>query len=300
MRIFAAASFISVPILSIASAAPVRRNADPNNVLVLQLVNVLERLESKLYQGFEEFDSPSLQAAKSASDPEDFIQQFKVIERDDAKHAADLASTIQSLDRQPISDCTFDFSSVLTDISTVMATAHLLEHVGEGAYLGAAELFTDPNLSGTARSLAADESRHEAMLSGADDGQTETAFDQPLLPSEVLAIVGPFISGCDIGITANPTLTVTNAVPVKAGSSLVFESDSLGGSDEGMFCQFLTGDMPSSLPLLRQECVVPDSLSGTVAVFITSDATPLSSNIQSRAAASGKIVAGPAMISIGR
>ncbi|TFY67598.1 hypothetical protein EVG20_g3877 [Dentipellis fragilis] len=56
--------------------------------------------------------------------------------------------------------------------------------------------------------------------------------------------------------------------------------------------------MPSSLPLPLQEFVVPDNLSGTVAIFVTSDDTPLSGDIQSRATASGKIVAGPAMVSV--
>lgn len=83
------------------------------------------------------------------------------------------------------------------------ATARVVENVGVGAYLGAAHLVSDPQLLTAAGSILTTEARHQTMLNLLSGGGAAIpqAFDIALLPQQVLAIAGPFISGCDLGIT---------------------------------------------------------------------------------------------------
>ena len=83
----------------------------------------------------------------------------------------------------------------------MVTIARVVEHVGVGAYLGAAHLVQDPRVLTAAATIVTVESRHSTIL---NIFESATAISQPfdlaLLPNEVLAIAGPFISGCDLGI----------------------------------------------------------------------------------------------------
>ena len=110
-------------------------------------------------------------------------------------------STLQSLGATPPSGCQFNFDSVLTDVTTMVATARVVENLGVAAYLGAAHLLDDPVLLTDAASIATVEARHQTILnvlSGAS--AIPQAFDIPFSPSQVLAVASPFISGCDLGV----------------------------------------------------------------------------------------------------
>lgn len=82
------------------------------------------------------------------------------------------------------------------------ATARVVEDTGVSAYIGGATLLTDPRLLAAAGSILSTEARHSSILNVLSGTGTSipSPFDLPLSPSEVLAIAGPFISGCDIGI----------------------------------------------------------------------------------------------------
>ncbi|KAA1466035.1 hypothetical protein DENSPDRAFT_768150 [Dentipellis sp. KUC8613] len=294
MRFTTTASLFALATPFLVSAAPIKRDTDPNNLLVLKFATVLEQLETQFYmQGLQKFQASDFTNAGFAS-AQIPIEQLTAIGGDEATHTTILTTTLQSLGAQPISGCTFDFSSVLTDVPTMAAAARLVENVGVGAYLGAAHLLSDPTLLTAAASILTVEARHQSILNVLNNGQAiPQAFDLPLLPQEVLAIAGPFISGCDVGIPANPTLTVTNTGTVAAGTSLTFKSPALNGSTDGMFCQMLAGGMPFSLSLPIDNCVVPSGLQGPVAIFITSDDQPLNNNARDQA--TNGIVAGPTM-----
>jgi hypothetical protein len=81
------------------------------------------------------------------------------------------------------------------------ATARVVENVGVGAYLGGATLISDPVLLTAAGSILTIEARHQSILNVLNGGSAiPNPFDIALAPSEVLALAGPFISGCDLGI----------------------------------------------------------------------------------------------------
>lgn len=163
---------------------------------------MLEQLETQFYtQALQKFQVSDFTAA-GFSDPSVPIQQFQSIQSDESTHVTVLEQVIQSLNDSPISGCSFDFSSVLTSVSAMAPVARLVEYVGVGAYLGAAHLITDPIILTDAASIVTVEARHQTILNVLNGGTAiPQAFDIPLLPQEVLALAGPFISGCDVGIS---------------------------------------------------------------------------------------------------
>ncbi|KAH8094764.1 ferritin-like domain-containing protein [Phellopilus nigrolimitatus] len=293
------AALALIPFLaSSAAGLPVRRQAAANSsdLLVLKFANVLEQLETTFYtQALQKFQASDFLAA-GFSDASVPVQQFQAIMSDESTHTTILASTIQSLGDTAISGCSFDFSTVLASVTTMAPVARLVENVGVGAYLGAARLITDPVILTDAASIVTVEARHQTILNLLNGGTAiPSAFDIPLLPQEVLAIAGSFISGCSVGIDALPALTVTNTGTVGAGTSLSFSfaAQSSMSNTSALSCQMLAGGMPFSLSLPYSQCVVPAGLNGPVAIYVTNDTQPLNNNVRDRF--TGNIVAGPTM-----
>lgn len=288
-------AFIALAAPLLVSAAPIKRAA-AGDLAVLQFADVLEQLESTFYaQALQKFKDSDFQAAgfSSAQIP---IQQFTQIGGDEATHSTVLQAALTANGAQPITGCNFDFSSVLTDVTTMAATARLVENVGVGAYLGAASLIADPSLLTAAASILTVEARHQTILNVLNGATAiPQAFDIALTPPQVLALAGPFISGCDLGVAPNPSLAVTNTGPIQPGTSLTFQSAAINGTvpESNLFCQMLVGGAPTSISLPFNQCVVPDGINGPVAIFVTCDSQPLAADVVTQATDS--IVAGPTM-----
>ncbi|KAE9391943.1 hypothetical protein BT96DRAFT_924985 [Gymnopus androsaceus JB14] len=264
-----------------AYAAPVsKRQIAAIDVTVLQFADVLEQLESQFYAaGLSQFQSSDYTAAGFTASSL-AIQQITNIQSNEATH--DTALQVS-----------------LTDVSTMLATARVVENLGVMAYLGAASLITDPQLLEIAGSILTTEARHQTMLNVLSGTGTAipSPFDLALTPSEVLAVASPFISGaCDLGVPANPTLSITNTGTVSQGTSLTFSSSALNSSVDlsNASCQMLIGGNPISISLPLDQCVVPNTVNGPVAIFITSDNDPLQPDPVNRASANN-ILAGPAV-----
>ncbi|EKM59598.1 uncharacterized protein PHACADRAFT_250200 [Phanerochaete carnosa HHB-10118-sp] len=288
------ANFVALAAPLLVSALPFKRTASANDLLVLKFAQVLEQLETQFYtealQTFQEIDFITAGFATA----EIAIQQFTAIQSDESTHTTVLTSTIQSLGDQPISGCLFDFSSVLTDVTTMAATARVVENLGVAAYLGAANLLDDPVLLTDAATILTVEARHQTVLNIFNGGSAiPQAFDIAFTPSQVLAVAGQFISGCDLGVPANPTLTVTNTGTVAPGTSLTFSSTAINGSTDGLFCQMIVGGAPIALTFPYDQCIVPQGIDGPVALYITSDDQPLANDIIEQATID--LIAGPTM-----
>ncbi|KAJ3571190.1 hypothetical protein NP233_g3918 [Leucocoprinus birnbaumii] len=295
-------SFVSLALAVsplLVSAAPARfygkRQSDAN-ILVMQFADVLEQLESGFYsqalQKFQQSDFTS--AGFSSSDIP--IQQFTIIQQDESTHSTVLQSALKAFGASPITSCKFKFDSALTDVATMAATARVVENVGVMAYLGGATLINDPIILDAAGSILTVEARHQTILNLMSGSGTAipSAFDLALTPSEVLAIASPFFDGaCDLGIPANPTLSITNTGSVGPGTLLSFSSSAMNGTTDGMFCQMMLGGATMSIPLPLSQCVVPDGINGPVAIWITSDGQPLLNNVRDRATT--QLVAGPTL-----
>ena len=278
---------------------------------------MLEQFENDFYsqalQKFQEQDFVSVGFSSSTV----FVEQLKIIQGDESTHSTVLQDALQSFGETPITSCKFNFDSVLTDVATMVSTARVVENVGVMAYLGGATLITDTVLLAAAGTILTVEARHQTLLNIMSGSGTAipAAFDMALRPEEVLSIVAPFFDGaCDLGIPANPTLTITNTGSVGPGTVLSFSSSALNGTVsqdvdvsflpfirflndlsnidvQKLFCQMMFGGTPMSISLPMSQCIVPDGINGPVAIWITSDNQPLLNNVRDRA--SSQLVAGP-------
>ncbi|PBL01945.1 hypothetical protein ARMGADRAFT_233290 [Armillaria gallica] len=283
---------LAAPLAAFAAPARFYGKRSDTDILVLKFADVLEQFESSFYQSaLAKFQASDFTAAGFLS-PSVPTELFTVIQSDEATHSA----TLQSAGQQPVTSCTFNFDSALTDVATMAATARVVENLGVAAYLGAAPLLSDPVLLQAAGSILTVEARHQTvlnLLSGTGNAIPQ-AFDIGFTPQEVLAVASPFLGdGCDLGVTANPTLTITNTGSVGAGTLLTFQSSALNGSSDNLFCQMLVGGAPFSISLPLSACIVPQGIDGPVALFITSDSQPLLNNVRDRATT--QLVAGPTM-----
>lgn len=292
MRFVTSIIALAAPIF--VAAAPFAKRDAATNLLVLQFADVLEQLETQFYSEalskFKEsdFTSAGFPNAQLA------IEQFTSIRDDEVIHSDALQQTILALGGKPVGGCSFDFSKVLTDVPTMATVARTVENVGVTAYLGAANLLSDPVLLTAAGSILTVEARHQTILNVLNSGTAiPQAFDLAFTPSEVLAIAGGFISGCDLGVPANQPLTITNTGNVTIGTLLTFDSPALNKTTDGLFCQMMVGGLSFSVSLPLSQCVVPAGINGPVALWITSDSQPLINNPVDRA--TDKQVAGPTL-----
>lgn len=127
------------------------------------------------------------------------------------------------------------------------------------------------------------------------------AFDIALSPPQVLAMAGGFLAGCqasDLGLTSNQPLSVmamdtkskAMSTSFAAGNQLMFAS--VNNITSGASCQLIAGGMVAAMVQPADGCMVPPSMNGPVAVFITMSSTPLASNLVLQNAAD--VMAGPA------
>lgn len=293
------AGFALLQLLAPATARPIARSTNSSTLLALQFANVLEQLESTFYaQALQKFNQSDFTAAGFAS-AQVPLQQFQAIFEDEFTHTTTLQSAITALGGQTVSNCTFNVASLLTDVPTMVAAARLVENVGVSAYLGALTLINDPVLSTAAATIMTVEARHQTILNVLAGGTAiPQAFDVALNPSEILALTGGLISGCNLGIPANVPLRVNSSGPIQAGTKLNFTSAALNGTIpvETLSCQFLAGGLPVAISQPLSNCSVPANVTGSMLVFVTNSSQPLANNI--RDAATGTIVAGPTMIFI--
>ncbi|KDQ65013.1 hypothetical protein JAAARDRAFT_28676 [Jaapia argillacea MUCL 33604] len=295
MRFSFATSILALVAPILVSAAPVRRQVSQTDLLVLGFADVLEQLETSFYtQALLKFQESDFTAA-GFSQVQVPIQQFKSIVNDETTHATVLESTITSLGGTPITGCQFSFGNALTNVATMAATARVVENVGVAAYLGAAHLVSDPVILTAAASILTVEARHQTILNVLSGTGTAipSAFDIAFTPEEVVSIAGSFISGCDIGVTGNPALQITNTGIVAAGTTLTFQSTGITGNTNQLSCQMIVGDQASAIVLPFDACVVPSNINGPVAIFVTNDTQPLLNDVVNRA--TGTVVAGPTM-----
>lgn len=277
-QLFALTAPLFAPLVS---ALPYgRRQVAAADALVLQFAFTLERLEKEFYDKaiakFKEqdfLDAGYVSAAVAA-------EQLLGIQRDEGAHASGLEIALKAFGQQPL-QCSFNLDAVLSDVVTTMTVARKVETIGVGAYAGAASLVEDPRILTTAASILPIESRHQSVLNVLNGGAAAPqAFDLVFTPAQVLAMAGPFITGCDLGVVANPSLEVTANGPIGPGTKLEFKSAAIdAAAGQQLFCQMFVGGASCAKVLPINECIVPEGIQGAVSIIITKDNNPLLSNV---------------------
>lgn len=276
----------------LASARPIRSRDAAANVLVFQFAQVLNQLESSFYsQALSKFSDSDFTAAGFSSS-QMVTQLLPQIKSDEDAHIEALQSGLAAAGGTPLT-CNFKFDSALTDVPTLAATARTVEFLGVSAFLGAAHLLPG-DLIDAAGQILTIEARHSTILNvlSGTGSSIPSPFDFGLTPQEVLGIAGGFIDGsCDLGLNATNTLTVTNKV-VNPGDTLTVTANGISGTDN-LFCNLIQGGNTTALNLPLSQCVIPPGTNGPVAVWVTSNNTPLANDVTTRA--TDAQVAGPAI-----
>ncbi|KAI8445777.1 ferritin-like domain-containing protein, partial [Phakopsora pachyrhizi] len=280
------------------------------NLVVLNFALTLENLEAQFYQDALAIFPPQVmqQAGLSAFQATAITQQIQRQLIDEQSHVSTLQAAIQGAGATPFAGCQFNFRSVLTDPVTFLASARSIEAAGVSAYIGGASLITNPAVLGAAATILPIEARHSSLLNlFAGGSSSPQAFDIPLSPPQVLAVVGGLLQNCqasDLGLTVNQPLSVIDGVTQSTlfttGSILQFQTSAQIQSLQAntLSCQMLIGGATNAIVMPASSCIVPaqaggGQLNGIAAVFLTSNAQPLSTNI---AAQPQNVVAGPALI----
>jgi hypothetical protein len=110
----------------------------------------------------------------------------------ETEHVATLTGAIKSKGGTPVAMPKFRFP--VTNQSSFLALAHVLEETGVGAYNGAGPSLSDKAVLAAAGSIVQVEARHAAaiaLLIG--KSPAPSPFDQPLTKPQVLAAAGPLI-----------------------------------------------------------------------------------------------------------
>jgi len=289
------ASLLAVAAAPIAvSAAPFRRGTSDGTGAVIQFAQVLERLEATFYQEVISKFTPDDFIAAGFTTSSVPIEELTVIAFDEQSHGIALGAVLTALDLQPLT-CNFDFSEVLTSVSTMITAARAIEYVGVSAFLGSLANINDAAILTSGASILTNEARHQTILNVLN-GNTAIpqAFDMAMLPNEVVTIAEVFFSGpCDTGITPNTPLSVTNNGSITTDTLLEFSSPTLNSStDTSKFsCQILVGGLDVAIVLPLDQCTIPGDINGPILIWVTSGTEPLSSNLQDRQSQS--VVAGP-------
>src|SRR5271156_1429501 len=150
---------------------------------ILNFALTLEYLEAAFYNEKGKTVGLSGQAKTYATD---FGAQ-------EAEHVKALTAAIKSLGGTPVAKPTFVFP--VTNQSSFLALASVLENTGVGAYNGAAPSVKSKTVLAGAGSIVQVEARHAAaidLLIGTSPTPSQ-GFDRPLSKEEVLAAAGPLI-----------------------------------------------------------------------------------------------------------
>ncbi|CAH7684967.1 ferritin-like domain-domain-containing protein [Phakopsora pachyrhizi] len=188
------------------------------NLVVLNFALTLENLEAQFYQdALALFPPQAMQkAGLSAFQATAITQQIQRQLIDEQTHVSTLQAAIHGAGATPFAGCQFNFRSVLTDPITFLSSARSIEAAGVSAYIGGASLITDPAVLGAAATILPIEARHSSLLNLFSGGSSSPqAFDIPLSPPQVLAVVGGLLQNCqasDLGLTANQPLSVIDGL----------------------------------------------------------------------------------------
>ncbi|WRT64042.1 uncharacterized protein IL334_000970 [Kwoniella shivajii] len=220
-------------------AAPAKRAVTDTDIL--QYALTLEHLENAFYhQYLGQFDQA---AFKAAGYPDWVRNRIENIAEHEAQHVALLSGALGSAATQP---CTYTFPGV-TDPTSFVGLATVIENVGVSAYLGAASSIVEAAYVTVAGSILTTEARHQAWLySSVDKGPAWSGpEDTPLDFDEVYSIASAFITSCP---STNPTL------PVKAFPTLAIGDDgsiTTSASTDGAYVQVIAGLTSNVFPVVN-------------------------------------------------
>ncbi|CBQ69974.1 related to stress response protein rds1p [Sporisorium reilianum SRZ2] len=223
------------------AAAPAQKRAAAGqadiDVVILNYALTLEHLENAFYR--DTLATYDAGAFRAAGYPDWVRQRFVEIGGHEKAHVDFLT---KALGDQATKECTYEFG--ITDVKTFIATAALLEGIGESAYLGAAQNITNAGYTRAAASILAVESRHAGWVASSvqqGDGFGQQ-FATPLNFNQTYSLAAPLIKSCPetnpaLPVKAFPTASVSSSDKLCPGTTITIAGDSV---QPGQYAAFLS------------------------------------------------------------
>ncbi|OCK75682.1 hypothetical protein K432DRAFT_429248 [Lepidopterella palustris CBS 459.81] len=269
---------------------------------ILNYALTLEHLEDKFYrEGLANFTQADFAAAGFN---ESFYKNLLEVSYDETTHVTFLTDALTAAGVIPVQECTYAFG--VTDVTTFVLTAAILEGVGVSAYLGAAASIINKDYLTAAGSILTIEARHSAYLR---DAQGESPFPQPFSApldfNEVYTLAAPMIVSCPAGnpmlpFKAFPSLALDPASgDVKTNSTIILDTEGYflvepQGENIPIYAAWISVTGPTFVPATllgnnKIQTTVPEGFHGQSYLVITSCNDSVSDDT---------VTAGPALVEV--
>jgi len=285
----------------LALAAPLqktKRMNTANDVQVLQFLHMLEEFEATYYlEGLSQFAAADFAAAGWAI-PELVLEELLTIAPDQTSHIEFWDSALEALGAEPIGTCAFHFEPVLTDAATWLQFGREMEYIGMSAYMSALTMIDSPELALDIANIMTVEARHQTLFNIINDGSSVSqSYDVALTPSQLLAMVGQFLTGCEIFPMNLPMVPQVAHLfgGMPAGLALNWtwgNATTQTVPADAFWCQWTSGTSTDAVVQPITECASPP-INGYVFAWITNSSTPLTTDILTQNL--NNVVAGPAI-----
>ncbi|KAL7974170.1 ferritin-like domain-containing protein [Trichoderma sp. SZMC 28014] len=279
----------------VAAAPVVEKRAAITDADILNYALTLEHLEDTFYrQGLANFTQADF--AKAGFDAT-FYSNVQKLSTDESTHVSFLTSALKAAGAHPVEACSYSFG--VTDVSSFLATASILEGVGVSAYLGAAADIMSKTYLTAAGSILTVESRHSSYLrANLKEAPFPQPFDAPLTLDEVYSLASGFITSCPssnppLPVKAFPTLKLasTTAMPVTTGKTVTLLTPAENNAQ--IYAAFIAVTGPTFVPAKPVNggfsVTIPKGFAGQTYVVLTTCKDSVSDNTTA---------AGPAIIEV--
>ncbi|KAF8262818.1 ferritin-like domain-containing protein [Lactarius quietus] len=283
--------FSFVVLVGVAFSHPLPRDDAPSDTDILNFALTLEHLENVFYtEGLSRFTPKDF---VDAGFPDWSYGRFKQIAAHEAAHVHFLEETLGDKAPKP---CAYKFP--YDNPKSFVELSHVLETVGDSAYIGASKFFENKDYLLAAATVLSTEARHSAWVDSAirKGSAWSGPFDTPLGLSQAFTIASSFITSCPptnpkIPATLFSALTLPDPSSAWPGSTaqISFTLPSHIDSSTKLYGAFLSGQEALIVPLSDdgKSVGVPDTLRGTVYLLVTTDADGVDDS---------KTIAGPALL----
>jgi len=283
----------SITVLAgVAFAHPLpRADGAPSDVDILNFALTLEHIENAFYtEGLSRFTQKDF---VDAGFPEWSYGRFKQIAAHEAAHVQLLEATLGDKATKP---CTYKFP--YDDLKSFVEISHVLETVGDSAYIGASKFFENKDYLLAAATVLSTEARHSAWVDSSirKGSAWSSPFDTPLGLSQAFTIASGFITSCPptnpkLPASAFAALTLPDPASAWPGSTTPISFALPGNLDRStkLYGAFLSGQEALIVPLSDdgKSVSVPDTLRGTAYLMVTTDADSVDDS---------KTIAGPTLL----
>ncbi|EED16603.1 conserved hypothetical protein [Talaromyces stipitatus ATCC 10500] len=282
------------------------RQSAITDVDILQFALTLEHLENTFYkQALAKFTEVEFIAAGF---DENFVKNLNFVAHDEEQHVVFLETAIKQAGATPVAACQYNFP--ITDVTSFVNLATVLEGVGVSAYLGAATAISSKEILNVAAAITVSEGLHQAIQRASLlDVVSANIAGTPLTPNAIFTIASSFITACPstnaaLPFKAFPAIAVNGipnpaqAIPVNTVASLAMPGPNPPAIPATAFVTFVSGidiiSVPAQVVNGAIAVTIPPQASGQIFGLLTTESLTGTGTLLDET----KVIAGPAIMEI--